>query len=318
MTSDAISYVYGPVWSRRLGRSLGVDPVPFKTCTYDCIYCQLGRTTRKTIQRRSYLPAEAILSAVKEALTRGPVPDVVTLAGSGEPTLNADIGILIEGIKQLTSIPVAVLTNGSLLGIPDVQKAVKLADLVLPSLDAGDAKQFVRVNRPHAKIHFDRMVDGLAEFTACFGKPVWLEVFVLAGITDNADQMAKIAALTRKIRPAKVQFNTVARPPCKSTAKAAASASLNRWRLFFDPPADVIAAEEIQPASPQVPVRVTDAAILNLLVRRPCTAQGVAQGLGLHSTEALKRLEALCGQGRAATRRQGDILFYVVPPAPQR
>jgi len=161
-------YIYGPVPSRRLGRSLGVDLVPFKACTFDCVYCQLGRTPHKTVERREYLPAEAILDEVKRKLAEGDVPDYITFSGSGEPTLNRRIGGLIREIKALTKIPVAVLTNGSLLWMQEVQEDLMAADLVIPSLDAGDEKLFSYVNRPHRDLAFAQVVNGLIEFTRRF------------------------------------------------------------------------------------------------------------------------------------------------------
>jgi len=136
MSQDGFRYVYGPVPSRRLGRSLGIDLVPFKTCTYDCVYCQLGRTTNKTVARKEYIAVEDVLVEMERKLVVGPDPDFISLAGSGEPTLNAGIGDLILEIKKLTRIPVAVLTNGSLLWMPKVQEALMAADLVLPSPDS--------------------------------------------------------------------------------------------------------------------------------------------------------------------------------------
>ena len=149
MALNAISPVYGPVSSRRLGRSLGVDLVPFKTCTYDCIYCQLGHTNDQTTRRAGYVDQDWVLAELKMKLGHAPLPNYISLAGSGEPTLHAGIGELIVGIKRLTRVPVAVLTNGSLLWDPDVRKALMEADLVMPSLDAGDETTFQQVNRPH-------------------------------------------------------------------------------------------------------------------------------------------------------------------------
>ncbi len=154
MSSNDFKYLYGPVPSRRLGRSLGIDLVPFKTCTYDCIYCQLGRTTNKTMERRPYVPVKDILSELKIKLAIGGSPDYISIAGSGEPTLHSDIGELIGKIKEITKIPVAVLTNGSLLYLPEVRAALMQADLVIPSLDAGDEELFHYVNRPHADYFF--------------------------------------------------------------------------------------------------------------------------------------------------------------------
>ena len=218
MTKGDRRHVYGPVPSRRLGRSLGVDLVPFKTCTYDCIYCQLGRTTDLTTACRDYVPVEDILAQLEEKLRTGATPDYVSLAGSGEPTLHARIGELIAGIKRLTPVPVAVLTNGSLLGARDIQDALMEADLVLPSLDVGDAELFELVNRPHESIGFDAMVEGLITFRERFAKPVWLEVMLVAGVTGIQAEVEKIATLTRRIRPARIQLNTVSRPPCEESA----------------------------------------------------------------------------------------------------
>lgn len=155
-------YVFGPVPSRRLGRSLGVDLVPFKTCSYDCIYCQLGRTTNKTIQQKEWFPLDEILSQLTEKLYLK--PNYITLSGSGEPTLYSKCDELIRKIKKITDVPVAVLTNGSLLWMPQVRASLMDADLVIPSLDAGSAELFNYINRPHADISFKNMLCGLIEF----------------------------------------------------------------------------------------------------------------------------------------------------------
>ncbi|NMC21094.1 MAG: radical SAM protein, partial [Thermogutta sp.] len=166
-------HIFGPVPSRRLGRSLGVDLVPFKTCSYDCIYCQLGRTTCKTIERKTWVPLELVLEELEEKLhTR---PDYITLSGSGEPTLFSPLDKLIEGIRALTDIPIVALTNGSLLSDSDVQAALLPADLVIPSLDAGNEAAFQLVNRPHEDLAFDRMLEGLVAFRRRFPKEYWLE-----------------------------------------------------------------------------------------------------------------------------------------------
>ncbi|MCK4583355.1 radical SAM protein, partial [Candidatus Bathyarchaeota archaeon] len=160
--SDKHEYIFGPVPSRRLGRSLGVDLVPFKTCTCDCIYCQLGRTTNKTIERKEWVPTDSVIEQFKEKLDSN--PDYITLSGSGEPTLFSQLEELISRIKDITDIPVAVLTNGSLLWLPEVRRTLKPADLVVPSLDAGSNQIFQYVNRPHHDITFSKMLEGLVKF----------------------------------------------------------------------------------------------------------------------------------------------------------
>jgi wyosine [tRNA(Phe)-imidazoG37] synthetase (radical SAM superfamily) len=181
------SLVFGPVPSRRLGRSLGVDLVPFKTCTYDCIYCQLGRTTCKTVERKQWVPLERVLEEVGKKLdTR---PDYITLSGSGEPTLFTPLDKLIEGIRAMTDIPIAVLTNGSLLDCWGVQWELSLADLVIPSLDVGTDRTFRLVNRPHETISFDRMLSGLIGFRRRFSKQYWLEVFLIGAYTTFEEEL---------------------------------------------------------------------------------------------------------------------------------
>ena len=194
-------FVYGPVPSRRLGRSLGVDLVPFKTCPYDCIYWQLGRTTDKTLRRAGYAPLDAVVAELEVRIARHPNADFIGHAGSGEPTLHEGIGDLSGAIKRMTDIPVAVLTNGALLWMPEVRRALAGADLVMPSLDAGGPDTFRRVNRPVDELDFEQMVEGLVAFTSGFRGRTWLEVFVLRGITDGPDEIDRIAALADRIRP---------------------------------------------------------------------------------------------------------------------
>lgn len=316
MASADLKYVYGPVASRRLGRSLGVDLVPFKTCTYDCIYCQLGRTTCQTIERSEYVPVDAVLTELKAKLAIGPKPDYVSLAGSGEPTLHARIGDLIDGIKRLTRVPVAVLTNGSLLWAPEVQEALMEADLVMPSLDAGDEPMFQRVNRPHRGISFGVMVDGLAAFTARFRKLVWLEVLLVEDLTGNAEEVEKIAALARRIRPGRVQLNTVSRPAAEALAQPVPAERLSVLAKIFPKTVEVISEAAPPNPLPALLATVTDQEILDLLARRPCTPQGVAAGLNLHLQEATKRLHALMKAGKISVLRKDDTLFYQALMAP--
>ena len=311
MSAATRRHVYGPVPSHRLGRSLGVDLVPFKTCAYNCIYCQLGRTTDLTITRREYVPVEQILVQLKEKLRTGPTPDYVSLAGSGEPTLHARIGKLIAGIKRLTRIPVAVLTNGSLLSMRDIQDALMEADLVLPSLDAGDADLFRLVDRPHAQIEFDAMVDGLAVFRERFTKPVWLEVMLLAGITGIRAEVEKIAALARRIRPERVQINTITRPPCEEFAYPVSPDVMAAFARLFGRGASVVS--EHRPRRAAGSGTLADGDILALLTRRPCTARGISKGLGLHLGEIIKRLDLLTDRGAATpVRKNGSVFFETV------
>lgn len=227
-------YVFGPVPSRRLGRSLGVDLVPFKTCSYDCIFCQLGRTTRKTLERKEYVPVKDVLSELRSSLSEGSLPDYVTLSGSGEPTLHSRLEELIVGIKNLTGIPLAVLTNGSLLFDPEVRHSLDRADVVIPSLDVGDDRLFQHVNRPHPDLSFSSLVEGLRSFRRDFSRQIWLEVFLIAGVTDIQAEAEKIASLVRETFPDRIHLNTVERPPAESCALPVPKNTLERLAALFD------------------------------------------------------------------------------------
>jgi wyosine [tRNA(Phe)-imidazoG37] synthetase (radical SAM superfamily) len=209
-----------------------------------------------------------------------------------------------------------VLTNGSLLGVPEVREALMEADLVMPSLDAGDEPMFQRVNRPHPEILFEVMVDGLADFTARFRKLVWLEVLLVEGLTGNEKEAEKIAALARRIQPGRVQLNTVSRPPAEPSVKPVSAQQLSALCKFFPKAVEVISDAIPQNPLPAGLAEVTDEEILDLLARRPCTPQGVAAGLNLHLQEATKRLHALAKAGKIAVLRKDEDLFYQALPAP--
>jgi wyosine [tRNA(Phe)-imidazoG37] synthetase (radical SAM superfamily) len=306
-------FLFGPVPSRRLGRSLGVDLAPFKTCTYDCIYCQIGRTTHLTVEYHTDPPPQQILSELRHTLKQTK-PDYITLSGSGEPTLYAPLAELIHGIRALTAVPVAVLTNGSLLSNRDVQDAVRLADLVAPSLDAGDAATFRNVNRPHPGISFESMVEGLVEFRSRYAGPLWLEIFLLRGVTALASEAAKIATLAARIRPDKVQINTVTRPPAESFAYPVPREHMVRLARCFTGGAEVIA--DYQAPVVEAPARAKPEDVLALLGRRPCTLQDVAAGLRLHPTQAAKLIEHLTAEGRIVERREQGRLYFLEPRHP--
>ena len=305
MTEDTRDRVYGPVPSRRLGRSLGVDLVPFKTCTYDCVYCQLGRTTHKTVERQDWVDPHEVVNQVRTRLDAA--PEVITIAGSGEPTLAAGIGDVIAGIKRSTDIPVAVLTNGSLLGLPALQRELASADIVIPSLDAPDERLFRLVNRPHRSLRFDEVVDGMAAFRENFRGQFWLEVLLLDGVTGIPQQVARLAGIAARLAPDRVQLNTVVRPPAESRAHAVPTLQLQEYAAAFDPQAEVIA-----PAAPTMAgLSASRADVLALVTRRPCTLADIAAGLGIHRNEALKAVTSLVNDGRVVSATHRGALFYM-------
>ncbi|MFA5292021.1 MAG: radical SAM protein [Phycisphaerae bacterium] len=300
-------HIFGPVPSRRLGRSLGIDLIPSKTCTYDCIYCQVGRTTEKTIERKIWISTDEIIAELKGKLITK--PDYITLSGSGEPTLYSDCGLLIEKIKQITDIPVAVITNGSLLFMPQVREDIKNADVVIPSLDAGDEETFRKINRPCPEIVFDKMLQGLIDFRKEFKGKYWLEVFLIAGINDSDEQVDKIAQCIEKIRPDKVQLNTVTRPPAENV-NAISHQRLAQIAKRICKNAEVIADFKSDDKAGDFKVKEDD--IVEMLKRRPCSSDDIAAGLKISKIELLKHTENLINSGRIETVRQNDIIYYKV------
>ena len=310
MSVASYRYVYGPVQSRRLGRSLGIDLVPFKTCTYDCIYCQLGQTTDKTLERKEYVPIARVLMEVEQKLASGETFDYVSLAGSGEPTLHSGIGSLIRQIGKLTEVPIAVLTNGSLLWMDDVQEALMPASLILPSLDVGRDSLFQRVNRPHSKISFSRMVNGLASFTNRYEGTIWLESLLLEGITGIPREAGKIAAIIKRIAPARTQLNTVVRPAAEMNALPVSKARMLALKDLFPGKVDIIGEAKRGESNKSSPSNTRHSDILNLLWRRPCTCTEVADSLGLHPSETVKDLDELVASGKIIAKIVDKRVFY--------
>jgi len=312
MGTKKFKHIYGPVASRRLGRSLGIDLVPHKTCSYDCIYCQLSRTTHKTVERREYVPTNDALEELREKLSAGVPCDYISLAGCGEPTLHSSIGKIIENIKEMTKIPVAVLTNGSLLYIPEVRDSLMKADLVIPSLDAGDGDMFQYVNRPHKDISFDLMVNGLIDFTRQFSGQVWLEVLLISGVTGMAAEVKKIASWAKKIGADKVQLNTVNRPAVEDYACAVEKKQMEKLAGLFSGTVEIIGGAQSANIPEETYRDAADGDILSLLTRRPSTLSGICAGLGLHPHEAAKKLQHLVEDGLVTTRRADHDLFYKI------
>jgi wyosine [tRNA(Phe)-imidazoG37] synthetase (radical SAM superfamily) len=301
-----MSSVFGPVPSRRLGLSLGIDLVPFKTCSYDCVYCQLGRTTDHTLARRSLQTPAAILRELESRLTCK--PDYITLGGSGEPTLYADLGNLIAGIKRLTAIPIAVITNGSLLWQPEVRGELAVADLVSPSLDAGDAETFRRINRPCAGLDFDVMAQGLVDFRREYRGSYWLEILLVKNLNSGPESLAALRRWVERIAPDRVHLNTVARPPAEAGLLPLPQEELTEIARSFHPPAEVIA--EYRPRETKPLGTADPEEILAMLQRHPGTADDVATGLSLAPTEAAQVLETMLQDGRLSVQECDGRRFF--------
>ncbi len=315
-------YLYGPVPSRRLGLSYGVDIVPFKVCTLDCVYCQLGRTVEVTTERKDFAPVEAILAELREALVKGSEADFVTIGGSGEPTLHSRLGELVDGIKEITDIPVALLTNGTLLGRADVLADCANVDVVLPSLDAGDEQTFRRIDRPEPTISIESVISGLCAFRKKFSGQIWLEVFIVPSINAGRPQIAHLKDAIDRIRPDKVQLNTAVRPTADPNVIKLDAEKLQDIAVRLGPVCEVVAdfsrAQGEQVTSGQggdqlglhFPVTEKRQTLLSMLKRRPCSLEDISAGLALSRDEALKYVAELQDRGLIEAEEKGGRVFF--------
>jgi len=304
-----VKYTYGPVPSRRLGLSLGVDLVPKKVCTYNCIYCQIGRTTLQTIERKEYIPSLSIIQDVKEALTEwGEGIDYIAISGSGEPTLNVKIGEIIRGVKELSSTPLVVITNGSLLYLEEVRKDLLMADMVMPSLDAVTPHIFRAVNRPHPSLEIIRIVQGLVDFRKEYQGKIWLEILLCRGINDDRREIEALREAITTIQPDKVQLNTVVRPSFEDYASPLTLNNMEKVKAALGEGVEIIA--EFEGHKPTIQWKNLEDKVIHLIQRRPVTPDDLSKILGIHDLELTKILEKLTKEERIKYRVFNNRIYY--------
>ncbi len=237
-------YLFGPVYSRRLGLSLGVELVPLKLCSFDCVYCECGPTDTLTTARDEYVPIDRVEDELSRFLSTHPPPDYITFSGPGEPTLNSGIGRIIRFAKtDYPHIPTAVLTNGSLLSDPQVRADLCAADVVLPSLDAASGHAFRRIDRPAPGLELSAYIEGLEAFRAEYSGEIRLEVMVLPGVNDDWDNLKLLKDAFVRVRPDLIQVNTLDRPGTLADIEAASWETLHAIADYW---ADVAPAEVIE------------------------------------------------------------------------
>ena len=302
-------YLFGPVASRRLGFSLGVDLIPHKTCSLDCIYCELGPTTKKTIERRTFVPPVEVLKEIERFLDSEPSPDYITLSGSGEPTLYRDLSGIIGRIKRITSIPIALITNSTLLTDRVVREEVSEVDFLLPSLDAVTDAMFQRVNRPYEILRIDEIIGGLKVFRQEFKGEIWLEVVLVDGVNDRPEELERLKSVANAINPDKIQLNTVVRPGTESDARPISRQRLEGIRDLFGTKAEVIA--ETSKSPPNAELESLEEKIIAIAARRPVTTDEIAATLGVREIVVKKTLTLLLKQDRITLRRHEGREFWV-------
>lgn len=303
-----MSHIFGPVPSRRLGYSLGVDIVPYKVCTLDCVYCQVGRTTVKTLKRKEWISQELILENLEKAVSKDEKIDYITFSGSGEPTLNSSIGNIIRRIKDIYRIPVAVLTNSTLLYLPEVRNDLMEADLVAPSLDAVATDVFNMLNRPHHDLNVEKIGEGIKSFRKDFRGRIWLEVMIVKGINDSPEELKRIEKMIRDLGADKIQINSVIRPAAEQGIETADREILEFAKNFFGEKAEIIGEfQKERFGSAQDNIQET---IIQLIKRRPCPVKEICKSLGLHEAVVVKHIGMMLNEGRIKEVIHKDGKFY--------
>jgi wyosine [tRNA(Phe)-imidazoG37] synthetase (radical SAM superfamily) len=311
-----MKYVFGPVPSRRLGQSLGIDTIPLKTCNWNCVYCQLGRTKPLTNKRKDYFPPIEIAAEIHEALQAHQPGEIdwVTFVGSGEPLLHASTGWLIRQAKNITDLPVAVITNGSLLYLPEVRQELLAADAVLPSLDAGTTALYRKINRPHPEITFERVVEGLIAFRNEYHGKLWVEIMLVNGLNDVQQALWDIVDVLKKVRPDAVHINLPTRPPVETWVKPSNQENLMQALAILGNIAEVV-----HPAEGSFDLSGYDDpvdAILAIITRHPMRQEEIERSLARWSPSQVEQvLVNLEGSQRAQIVERYGVRFWSAAPS---
>ena len=306
-----MKYLFGPVNSRRLGKSLGIDLMPYKTCTLDCVYCECGKTTNLTNTIAEYVPTDDVLREIDEFLSTAPELDVVTFSGSGEPTLHANIGKIISHIKEkYPRYKIAVLTNGTLLWHENVRHALLNANIVIPSLDAATFDVFSKILRNASDVTVEHLVEGLTAFAKEYRGRLYIEVFIVEGINDTAEELQKIKNICLDVKPSAVQLNTLDRPGTESWVNPLDEERLLEIKEFFAP-LDV--SLSLRPGLPYLSAAYNadmKEAITSTLMRRPSTAEELALQMGFRLNEVQKILAVMIGAGTVKIEKMERGEFF--------
>lgn len=303
-----MAYVFGPVPSRRLGSSLGVDLIPPKTCTYDCLYCQIGKTTRKTVETAAYVDARAVIEELKVRLGQAR-PDAVTFSGSGEPTLHSGIHDVLAFLREKSDVKTVILTNGSLLWRARVRQRVLQAHIVMPTLSTVSEETFQIIHRPHPEITASRVIEGLEALRREYAGDLHLEVMLLRGINDSDREVEALGDALGRISPDRIQLNTVVRPPSDSTAFPLDIQRLEEIKNFFGPKAEIIAGIP-RGQWPQEHRSHIDA-ILDMARRRPMRVSDMARALNVPLEEVEGIVKGLTIKGSLSRKEHSGEDFYV-------
>lgn len=304
-------YVFGPVMSGRLGRSLGLDLLGDRICSMDCVYCEVGATRELTLERRPYVPAEDILHELEEWKEEGHAPpDMITLGGLGEPCLNTEMKYVIEGARELfPGVPVAVLTNSTLMLDPEVRQDLALADIVLPSLDSLVPEEFQAVNRPVSGISPDEVAQGLLEFRTMFDGRIFLEILLVEGVNDTDVNLVRLEAFCERLQPDRIDVVTLSRPGTVKKTEAVGAETLERWRKALHA-GDVPVQERQLTRGATLSEAHVDDMVRASLARRPQTVEQLGNALGIPREQTERAVTRLVRNGEAISRDESGTSFY--------
>lgn len=304
-------HLFGPVPSRRLGISLGVDLVPHKVCSLNCVYCEVGRTTNLTIERKEYVHLQDIIDELKDYLDQEPELDYITFSGAGEPLLHNGIGKIITFIKEnYPQYKLALLTNSTLLYDENVRQEILGIDLLLPSLDAVSKKVFKKLNRPNSKLDNKKIIEGLIKFSKDFSGKIWLEVFIIPGLNDTVEELNLLKNVIKDIAPDQVQLNTLDRPGTESWIEPVSKNRMEEIAYFLKPlPVEIIAKFQSRNKIRSYHKDV-EQQIIETIKRRPCTDKDLSEMLGIHINEINKYLSELLHEGSVTSQQQERGIFF--------
>jgi wyosine [tRNA(Phe)-imidazoG37] synthetase (radical SAM superfamily) len=306
------NHIFGPVPSRRLGMSLGVDLVPKKVCTFNCIYCECGATNLLTRERSEFVSAKLVIEELNDYFKHNPDPDYITFSGAGEPTLNSKIGEIINYIKNnFSNIQMAVLTNGCLLSDKQVRKELLQADLILPSLDSAQLDSFNKIDRPVKDFNLDEYINGMVQFRFEYSGKIWLEVMIIPGYNDDLENLKHLKNAIVQIKPDKIQLNTLDRPGDLKNIRAATKTELEEIKRNWNLPHIEIIAK-VDRKTKKSYRKDVEQVILETISRRPCTIEDIEEIVGLHPNEINKYLEILnTGNYIQSSIQERGVFYYI-------
>lgn len=304
-------YLFGPVPSRRLGMSLGIDLIPKKVCSLDCVYCEVGKTTKLTTQRLEYVKYDKVIAELKHYMSSKPKIDYITFSGSGEPTLNSRIGEVLNFIKEnFPEVKTAVLTNGTLLSDKKLRAELKPANIILPSLDAATQQVFEKINRPQAEILIENYIQGLVDLRKEYPGKIWLEILFIKGYNDSEDELVQLKKAILNIKPDSIQLNTLDRPGTVNDLIPLSKKALQQIIDFWNLPNVEIIASQFERTTVESYRKDIESAILETIARRPCTLDDLHHLLGIHVNEINKYLGTLETEGKIITKSLERGVFY--------